>query len=180
MECGVSAPFLATTYNFLQSLYIPVGADESLRRSVWVGTSGEEQNSTWVRILQVPRHVNLFDGPSVPHDLMSTSREPCSFTKVPEYPQIWTSKILWIQEKGSRYMSGTKKCELCAKTVISESMCWSHFDVFAGGESLTLWRWRRRTPGRVAVNLQTPNVNYSWRTAPLNFKVAFYIFIQQI
>jgi hypothetical protein len=30
------------------------------------------------------------------------------------------------------------------------------------------------------VNLQTPNVNYTWRTAPLTSKVAFYIFIQQI
>ena len=29
-------------------------------------------------------------------------------------------------------------------------------------------------------NLQTPNVNYSWRTAQLTFKIAFYIFIQQI
>ena len=34
------------------------------------------------------------------------------------------------------------------------------------------------TPGRF--NLLTPNVNYSWRTAPLTSKVAFYIFIQQI
>ena len=30
------------------------------------------------------------------------------------------------------------------------------------------------------VNLLTPNVNYSGRTAPLTSKVAFYIFIQQI
>jgi len=30
------------------------------------------------------------------------------------------------------------------------------------------------------INLWTPNVNYSWRTAPLTSKVAFYIFIQQI
>ena len=30
------------------------------------------------------------------------------------------------------------------------------------------------------LNLYTPNVNYSWRTAPLTSKVAFYIFIQQI
>jgi len=30
------------------------------------------------------------------------------------------------------------------------------------------------------VNLQTPNVNYSWRTAPLTSKIAFYIFIQKI
>ena len=30
------------------------------------------------------------------------------------------------------------------------------------------------------LNLLTPNVNYSCRTAPLTCKVAFYIFIQQI
>jgi len=30
------------------------------------------------------------------------------------------------------------------------------------------------------VNLLTPNVNYSGRTAPLTSKVSFYIFIQQI
>jgi len=30
------------------------------------------------------------------------------------------------------------------------------------------------------LNLLTPNVNYSWRTAPLTSKVAFYICIQQI
>ena len=30
------------------------------------------------------------------------------------------------------------------------------------------------------LNLLTPNVNYSDRTAPLTSKVAFYIFIQQI
>jgi len=32
----------------------------------------------------------------------------------------------------------------------------------------------------VILNLLTPNVNYSGRTAPLTSKVAFYIFIQQI
>jgi len=32
----------------------------------------------------------------------------------------------------------------------------------------------------VVLNLLTPNVNYSGRTAPLTSKVAFYIFIQQI
>jgi len=32
----------------------------------------------------------------------------------------------------------------------------------------------------VFINLLTPNVNYSGRTAPLTSKVAFYIFIQQI
>jgi len=32
----------------------------------------------------------------------------------------------------------------------------------------------------VDINLLTPNVNYSGRTAPLTSKVAFYIFIQQI
>ena len=30
------------------------------------------------------------------------------------------------------------------------------------------------------INLLTPNVNYSGRTAPLTSKVAFYIFIPQI
>jgi len=30
------------------------------------------------------------------------------------------------------------------------------------------------------VNLLTPNVNYSGRTAPLTSKVAFYIFIQKV
>ena len=30
------------------------------------------------------------------------------------------------------------------------------------------------------INLLTPNVNYSGRTAPLTSKVSFYIFIQQI
>ena len=30
------------------------------------------------------------------------------------------------------------------------------------------------------LNLLTPNVNYSGRTAPLTSKVEFYIFIQQI
>jgi len=36
--------------------------------------------------------------------------------------------------------------------------------------------------GRAAylINLLTPNVNYSDRTAPLTSKVEFYIFIQQI
>jgi len=32
----------------------------------------------------------------------------------------------------------------------------------------------------LCINLLTPNVNYSGRTAPLTSKVAFYIFIQQI
>jgi hypothetical protein len=35
-------------------------------------------------------------------------------------------------------------------------------------------------PPRIVINLLTPNVNYSGRTAPLTSKVAFYIFIQQI
>jgi len=32
----------------------------------------------------------------------------------------------------------------------------------------------------ICINLLTPNVNYSGRTAPLTSKVAFHIFIQQI
>jgi len=38
-------------------------------------------------------------------------------------------------------------------------------------------QWRKK---QLPVNLLTPNVNYSGRTAPLTSKVAFYIFIQQI
>jgi len=34
--------------------------------------------------------------------------------------------------------------------------------------------------GNELLNLLTPNVNYSGRTAPLTSKVAFYILIQQI
>ena len=34
--------------------------------------------------------------------------------------------------------------------------------------------------GVLYINLLTPNVNYSGRTAPLTSKFAFYIFIQQI
>jgi len=47
-------------------------------------------------------------------------------------------------------------------------------------------RWRKHfsqlfdVRGVSDVNLLTPNVNYSGRTAPLTYKVAFYIFIQQI
>jgi len=33
---------------------------------------------------------------------------------------------------------------------------------------------------KLNINLLTPNVNYSGRTAPLTSKVTFYIFIQQI
>jgi len=38
----------------------------------------------------------------------------------------------------------------------------------------------RTLPTQLFINLMTPNVNYSGRTAPLTSKVAFYIFIQQI
>jgi len=38
----------------------------------------------------------------------------------------------------------------------------------------------RNPPVTRNINLLTPNVNYSGRTAPLTSKVAFYIFIQQI
>ena len=38
----------------------------------------------------------------------------------------------------------------------------------------------RKLQKQLNINLLTPNVNYSGRTAPLTSKVAFYIFIQQI
>ena len=43
--------------------------------------------------------------------------------------------------------------------------------------SVFLCSWSRAW--QVDIELQTPNVNYSWRTAPLTSKIAFYIFIQQ-
>jgi len=39
--------------------------------------------------------------------------------------------------------------------------------------------WRSKEKVEI-LNLLTPNVNYSGRTAPLTSKVAFYIFIKQI
>ena len=44
----------------------------------------------------------------------------------------------------------------------------------------TLERKKLYTYFPILLNLLTPNVNYSGRTAPLTSKVAFYIFIQQI
>jgi len=40
------------------------------------------------------------------------------------------------------------------------------------------WNYEIRCDQKI--NLLTPNVNYSGRTAPLTSKVVFYIFIQQI
>ena len=40
--------------------------------------------------------------------------------------------------------------------------------------------YNKKTKGPTYLNLLTPNVNDSVRTAPLTSKVAFYIFIQQI
>jgi len=39
---------------------------------------------------------------------------------------------------------------------------------------------KSQAPDDGCINLLTPNVNYSGRTAPLTSKVAFYVFIQQI
>jgi len=39
---------------------------------------------------------------------------------------------------------------------------------------------RKNSVGFFSINLLMPNVNYSGRTAPLTFKVAFHIFIQQL
>jgi len=48
------------------------------------------------------------------------------------------------------------------------------------GESLLREKQRVCNVKLLELNLLTPNVNYSGRTAPLTSKVAFYIFIQQI
>jgi hypothetical protein len=47
-----------------------------------------EQNSNWVCALSVMMHLGLLDRPSVPHNQMSESWEPCSFTEVPHCLQI--------------------------------------------------------------------------------------------
>jgi len=46
-----------------------------------------------------------------------------------------------------------------------------------GGKETT---WEIQARWEDNINLLTPNVNYSGRTAPLTSKFAFYIFIQQI
>jgi len=38
----------------------------------------------------------LIDGPFVSH---TNSREPCSFTKVPDGPQTYSLHVFWIQEE---------------------------------------------------------------------------------
>ena len=44
--------------------------------------------------------------------------------------------------------------------------------------------WKERSQNRAdwdkSIDPLTPNVNYSGRTAPLTYKVAFYVFIKQI
>jgi len=42
-------------------------------------------------------------GARKPHNLMSKSWEPYSFTKVPERPQTSTYNILWIRGKGPKF-----------------------------------------------------------------------------
>jgi len=59
--------------------------------------------------------------------------------------------------------------------VWSEELCqWKIPVTPSGTEPVTFWFVSQH------LNLLTPNVNYSGRTAPLTSKVAFYIFIQQI
>jgi len=49
-----------------------------------------------------------------------------------------------------------------------------------GAEELKQKRFRILGLCARIIDLLSPNVNYSGRTAPLTSKVAFYIFIQQI
>ena len=50
----------------------------------------------------------------------------------------------------------------------------------SSGRIATISLWTGLFWDGISLDLQTPNVNYTWRTAPLTSKVAFYIFIQQI
>jgi hypothetical protein len=61
-----------------------------------------EKNGKWVPALSVPMHLGLLGRPYVPHNLLSMSWEPCSFTTVPDCPQTWTYNIRWVQEKGAQ------------------------------------------------------------------------------
>jgi len=49
-----------------------------------------------------------------------------------------------------------------------------------GSISKSLSQYLGNIPGKHEINLLTPSVKYSGRTAPLTSKVTFYIFIQQI
>jgi hypothetical protein len=44
-------------------------------------------------------HLGLTDRPFVP---LVISWEPCYFTEVPDGPQVYALKILWLQEKGAQ------------------------------------------------------------------------------
>jgi len=59
----------------------------------------------------------------------------------------------------------------------------SIYHTFYSAEYLGQLETHIRTPKRYEdqwINLLTPNVNYSGRTAPLTSKFAFYVFIQQV
>jgi len=89
-------------------------------------------------------------------------------------------------------------CYTSLSNVLHSEQLYTHYDPFAWYiEILLLAKRSCRSDGTVIVwglllaylstadsnnnlNLLTPNVNYSGRTAPLTSKVAFYIFIQQI
>ena len=53
-----------------------------------------DQSSKWVRALSLPMHIGLLGIPSVPHNLLSKSWEPCSCNKVSNCPYTQTSNIL--------------------------------------------------------------------------------------
>ena len=59
-----------------------------------------------------------------------------------------------------------------------------HYFLELLGKYCTTWQYFAIPTPEISrenlMNLLTPNVNYSGRTAPLTSKVAFYIFIQQI
>jgi hypothetical protein len=58
--------------------------------------------SKLVRTLSVPMQLGPLHRQFVPHNLISKSWEPCSFTEVPGGPQTLTPNFLWVQGKGAQ------------------------------------------------------------------------------
>ena len=89
---------------------------------------------------------------------------------------VYDYKILWIC---TTYVDHIKHIEDASFKKLFWSI-WSVLgDLYFSFKGTRLKKWRFSCLN-MFINLQTPNVNYSWRTAPLTSKNAFYIFIQQI
>ena len=86
---------------------------------------------------------------------------------------------LWTSSRWNVQRTVEKETVVIWALTSASSCLHSKFNIY----SMAFWLFQR-VPRRkldvTFINLLTPNVNYSGRTAPLTSKVAFYIFIQQI